>query len=151
MRALLVALLLLTSARDVAAAPRRTAPAEQDAPRARTGLVFVANTGLEDVQTLSSSLRHAVTAKASGHLDEVVWIVYGRAIVALDPTVTVPASVRDELQRAREAGVRLVACAQALDRFDVDPDALPEGVEVVPNALSEIARLVANGYALLRY
>jgi len=152
MRHLLVTLLLVTAAQDAVAAPKKAARSSESTPKAATGLVFVANTGLEDVQTLSSSLRHAVGAKQSGHLDEVVWIVYGRAIVALDPSVdAVPASVRQQIVEAREAGVRLVACQQALDKFDIDPEVLPEGIEVVPNALTEVARLVAGGYALLRY
>lgn len=152
MRQLLVLLLLATAAQPALAAPRKAPKAAQQAPRAAAGMVFVANTGLEDVQTLSSSLRHAIGAKQSGHLDEVVWIVYGRAIVALDPTVgAVPDSLRQQIREAREAGVRLVACAEAMRKYDIDRAAIEEGVEVVPNALTEIARFVAEGYALLRY
>lgn len=152
MRSILVLLLLALAAPSAVAAPRKSAASAQRSPRAQTGLVFVANTGLEDVQTLSSSLRHAIAAKRSGHLDEVVWIVYGRAIVALDPTVdAVPSTLRQQIRDAREAGVRLVACAEAMRKFDIDAATVEAGVEVVPNALDEVARLVAEGYALLRY
>lgn len=125
---------------------------EASVPQAKTGLVFIANTGLEDVQTLSNSLRHATAAKASGHLDEVVWLVYGRAILSLDPSVkAVPASVRENLEQARAAGVRLVACGHALEQHGIDPATIPAGVEVVPNAMHELARLVAGGFEALRY
>jgi intracellular sulfur oxidation DsrE/DsrF family protein len=127
-------------------------PVAAAAQKERASLVVVANTGLEDVQTLSSSLRHAVGAKQSGHLDEVVWLVFGRAIVLLDPDVgAVPDGLKADLKAAQEAGVRIVACGQALAKFDIDPARLPPGVEVVPNGMGELARLVADGYAVLRY
>lgn len=147
-------LLLAVSIAPAEAWARRPATVERSVqrPAEQTGLVFVANTGLEDVGTLSSSLRHAIAAKQSGHLDEVVWMVYGRAVVILDPTVkAVPSSLRDELDAAAKVGVRIVACAVAMEKYDIDPATIPEVVEVVPNAMAELARLVAAGHAVLRY
>lgn len=124
----------------------------EEKPAAQGKLVFVATTGLEDVLTLSSSFRHALEAKKSGHLSDVVWLSYGRAVVALDPTVkAVPDSVREAARLAKEGGVRLVACGQALEKYGIDPKTLTPAAEVVPNAIAELSRLVAQGYQVIRY
>lgn len=144
----LLAVLLLAPAAALAAAPDAPAPR----PARQGKLVFVATTGLEDLGTLSSGFRHAKTAKESGHLSDVVWLSYGRAIVALDPTLkAVPEGVRKEAQAARAAGVRLVACGSALEKFDIDPKKLQPQAEVVENGVAELARLVAEGYQVIRY
>lgn len=143
-------LTLTLLALPLAAFAAEPAPAK---PAHQGKLVFVAMTGLEDLGTLSSSFRHAATAKKSGHLSDVVWLSWGRAVVALDPTVkAVPESVREEARLAQEAGVRLVACGNALAKFDIDPKTVtPKGVAVVPNGVTELARLIAEGYEVIRY
>lgn len=128
------------------------ARADAKAPTPRGKLVFVAMTGPEDVATLSSSFRHALAAKNSGHLEDVVWLSWGRAVSALDPKLEiVPAEVRAHAQAAWEGGVRLVACGQALRKWGIDPAALTPKAEVVPNGVDELARLVAQGYQVIRY
>lgn len=128
------------------------AQSREPIPSRKGKLVFVATTGLEDIGTLSSSFRHARGALESGHLESVVWLTYGRAVVALDPTVkAVPESVRKAAAEAKAAGVKLVACATALKKFDIDPKKLRPRAEVVPNGAHELARLVAEGYAVIRY
>ena len=131
-------------------AGKAAAPAEE--VKAKTGLVFIANTGLEDVQTLSASLKHAKAAMESGQVDEVHWIVYGRATAILDPDLkTIPESLKADVEAARAAGVRLVACGNALDRNGLDRARLAFAVEVVDTGIGEVARLSALGYGLLRY
>lgn len=146
---LVLTLLLLGPLAAFAAAPKAKAPT----PAARQGkLVFVATTGLEDLTTLSSSFRHAKAAKESGYLADVVWLSYGRAVVALDPTVkAVPEDVRREAQLAKAAGVRLVACGVALKKYDIDPKTLLPSADVVDNGVAELSRLVAEGYQIIRY
>src|SRR5690606_11709289 len=70
--------------------PGKAWSAEPTSPRApaKGKLVFVTTTGLEDIGSLSSSLRHAKTAAESGLLSEVVWLSYGRSIVVLDPSLS---------------------------------------------------------------
>ncbi|WP_338866402.1 DsrE family protein [Myxococcus stipitatus] len=127
-------------------------PAGKQSPTRQGKLVFVATTGLEDIGTLSSSFRHAKSAKESGYLSDVVWLTYGRAVVALDPTVkAVPEEVRKAAQEAKAAGVRLVACGHALQKFDIDPKKLQPQADVVDNGVAELARLVAEGYQVIRY
>lgn len=129
-----------------------SAPQQKVQPQKKGKLVFVATTGLEDVGTLSSSFRHAKTAKESGYLEDVVWLAYGRAIVALDPTVkAVPEEVRKHAAEAQKAGVRLVACGNALEKYGIDPKNLQPRAEVTKNGVVELSRLVAEGYQVIRY
>ena len=91
-------------------------------------------------------------AKESGYLSDVVWLSYGRAVVALDPTVkAVPDGVHKAAQEAQAAGVRLVACNNALQKYGIDPKTLQPHAEVVPSGVVELARLVAEGYQVIRY
>ena len=74
------------------------------------------------------------------------------AIVALDPTVkAVPEDVRKHAEAARKAGVRLVACRQALEKYDIDEKMLVPQAEVTENAITELSRLVAERYQIIRY
>lgn len=150
---LVLAALVLVPFAAIAAAPSQAPQATEKKVPARQGrLVFVSTTGLEDIGTLSSSFRHAKAAKESGYLSDVVWLSYGRAVVALDPTVkAVPEGVRKEAQAAKDAGVRLVACGHALAKFDIDPKKLQPQAEVVDNGVAELSRLVAEGYQVIRY
>lgn len=147
---LVLAALVIVPLAAIAAAPSQAT--EKKTPARQGKLVFVATTGLEDIGTLSSSFRHAKTARESGYLSDVVWLTYGRAVVALDPTVkAVPEGVRKEAQAAKDAGVRLVACGNALAKFDIDPKKLQPEAEVVDNGVAELSRLVAEGYQVIRY
>jgi len=144
MKHLFSALLLLCLALPL------TAHAAGEAPKAK--LLFVSTTGLEDLGTLSSSFRHAIAATRSQHVEDVVWIGYGRAIVAFDPTVeAVPASVREQAQAALTSGVKLKVCAEALRKYGIDPKKIEPKAEVVANAIDEVARLVAQGYQVINY
>lgn len=148
----LLSLSLFVAVPGIASAAEPTSKSERTTPVAKGKLVFVATTGLEDIATLSSSFRHAIVAKESGHLSDVVWLGYGRSVVALDPTVTaVPEEVRKAAAAAKAAGVRLVACGNALNKFGIDPKKLTPQAEVVPSGVSELSRLVADGYAVIRY
>ncbi|NMO13656.1 DsrE family protein [Pyxidicoccus fallax] len=150
---LVLATLVIAPVAAIAAAPSQAPQATEKKVPARQGkLVFVATTGLEDIGTLSSAFRHAKAAKESGYLSDVVWLTYGRAVVSLDPTVkAVPEAVRKEAQAAKAAGVRLVACGSALQKFDIDPKKLQSQAEVVDNGVAELSRLVAEGYQVIRY
>ncbi len=125
-------------------------PARPAGPKGK--LVFVAMTGPEDLSTLSSSFRHALAAKRSGYLEDVVWLSWGRAVVALDPSLTsIPADVRNQAEAAQKGGVRLVACGQALKKWGIDPATLSPKAEVVSNGVDELARLISLGYEVIRY
>ena len=121
------------------------------APKGAPGLVIVLRTGLEDVMTVSSALRHAKIAKESGAIPEVTVIVYGRAIAIFNKDMKIPEEIRTNLTAARAAGVRVVACKTALEKNNIPEAMAAEQAEVVPQGIVEIARLAGLGHALLTY
>lgn len=152
MRAALAGLLLLAASSPTPALAAKPPPAPPAAaPQAAPGLVIVLRTGLEDVMTLSSALRHAKIAKESGAIPEVTVIVYGRAIAIFNKNMKIPEDIRANLAAARAAGVRVVACKTALDKNNIPEAMAAEQAEVVPQGIVEIARLAGLGHALLTY
>ncbi|MDQ3266236.1 MAG: DsrE family protein [Myxococcota bacterium] len=130
----------------------RGAPAAAVEPVKKGRLVFTVTTGLEDVQTLNSSFRHAQAALASGHLEKVIWLGYGRSAVVFDPTVkAVPDEVRKAAAAAKAAGVELVVCNNSLEKYGIDPGTLQPQARVVPNAMTELALLVSQGFEVISY
>ncbi len=143
--------LLLAAVPAFAAKPVPAAPAAPET-RGEAGLVFALMTGLDDVGKLTSAFRHAKTVKEAGVVDSVTVIVYGRAIVVFDPTVTaVPAEVRAQMTEARAAGVRIVACESALEKFGITKETAAGQAETVPQGIVEVARLVKLGHEVLTY
>ncbi|MCA9614872.1 MAG: DsrE family protein, partial [Myxococcales bacterium] len=116
-------------------------------------LVFVANTGLEDAQTLSSVFRHAKAAADTGRLREVVVLVYGRAIAAFDgESSRRPPELLERIRDARDAGVRILLCANALASSGIARESVdPAPTEIVPHAIGTLVEYVARGAAVIRY
>lgn len=139
---------LLAAVPDAAAKP---APPPVVAPAPEPGLVFVAMTGLEDAMTLGSAFRHAANAKTKGEMADVTVLVYGRAILSFDPDAPVSPDIRTAMADARAAGVRVVACEVALQRFGIPVDAAKAFGDTVPNAMVELAGLVKGGDAVVTY
>lgn len=155
-RTFLAAILAAATATSVVVAqPARTptnsaAPAAQPAKKGK--LVFALTTGMEDLQMLSSTFRHAMAALKSGHLEKVVILSYGRSAVLFDPTVTaIPEDIRKLAAQAQAAGVELVVCNNSLQKFGIDPERLQPRARIVENAMTELARLVSEGYAVVTY
>lgn len=157
-RTMMTAFLLaaVTAASPAAAQPTKaqpSTPASLSAQPAKKGkLVFAAMTGMEDMQTMSSAYRHAMVALKSGHLDKVVVLSYGRSAVVYDSTVkAIPDDVRKLAAQAQAAGVELVVCKNSLEKLGIDPASLQPKPRIVENAMAELARLVAEGYAVVSY
>lgn len=146
-RSLLALTLLMTPMLAIASGPKVEAP-----PQKKGKLVFVATTGLEDIGALGSSFKHARIAQESGYLEKVVWLAYGRSVVAVDPTVkAVPDNVRTLAKEAKESGVELVVCGNALSQFGIDAKTIEPQARVVPQGVVELSRLVSEGYEVIRY
>lgn len=131
-------------------------PAEAPAKPGSKGhgkLVFVLTTGTEDLQTAASVFNHSVLAHQSGFLDDTVLLVYGRSVQLFDRNITAkPPSIPQAIQKAQDAGVRIIVCAEALRKFDIPEDRLEPGVaEVVPNTIPTLAELVSKGYQVIKY
>lgn len=155
-QAILAAMAITASAASAAMAePTRAqeSPKDQRTVPAKKGkLVFAAMTGMEDAQTLASTFRHATVAMKSGYLEDVVILSYGRSAVVFDPTVTaIPDEIRKLAKEAQAAGVELVVCNNSLQKFGIDAASLQPKARVVENAMTELARLVSEGYAVVSY
>lgn len=140
------------------AAPSRKAVAQkhssqEEGTKGHGKMVFVLTTGLEDLQSVTMAIRHAKMAKASGYLDDSVLLVYGRAVQAFSKKITAkPPALAAAIKEAKEGGVRIVVCGEAIKRFDIPKDDLEPGVaEVVPNSIVTLAELVSKGYQIIKY
>ena len=116
-------------------------------------MVFVLTTGLEDIQAVNMAIRHAGMALKSGYLDDSVLLVYGRAVQAFSKDITArPPQTAAFIKEAKEAGVRILICGEALKRFDIPREKLEPGVDaVVPNSIVTLAELVSRGYQVIKY
>lgn len=134
------------------AAAAKPAPATDPAPAPKAaGLVIAARTGIEDITTLNSTFRHARIAKETGHLPEITIIVYGRAIQVFDAEVSATAEARNEMTAAKAAGVRIVACKTAMEKFGLSAEVVSPFAEIVPSGMGELTRLVSLGHEVLSY
>jgi intracellular sulfur oxidation DsrE/DsrF family protein len=150
---LLIALVgwpILASEKSDVREPRENASVE---PKSHGKLVVVLTSGLEDLQSVNMAIRHAGMAKNSGYLDDVALLVYGRGVQAFAKEITAkPPQVGKSIQEAKDAGVRILVCAEALKKFNIPHDGLEPGVqEVVPNAIITLSELVSQGYQILKY
>ncbi|MEO6807966.1 MAG: DsrE family protein [Isosphaeraceae bacterium] len=116
-------------------------------------LVFVLTTGLEDLQSVGAAIKHSEHAQKSGYLDQTVLLVYGRSVQAFSQDIQAkPPTVAKAIKEASDAGVRIVVCRIALEKFNIPEDRLESGVtEVVPNAIDTLAELVSKGYQIIKY
>ncbi len=121
------------------------------AARPRGKLLFVLTTGLEDVQMVGMSLRHAKMAKESGHLESVVWLTYGRGVQSLSPMGARPPKLAQLAREAQAAGVPLIACNTALTQMGVPKESLDPKPQIVPAGIIKLSELVSQGYQIIRY
>ena len=131
--------------------------AAEESPAARPhphgSLVIVLTTGLEDMQAVNSSLRHARIIKESGYLENVVWLAYGRGVQALAGGMKArPAETAELARQTQAAGIPLIACRTALAGMGIPEESLdPKPAQVVPQGVVKLAELVSLGYEIIRY
>ena len=105
------------------------APTADRGSKGHGKMVFVLTTGLEDLQAVNMAIRHSGMALKSGYLDDSVLLVYGRAVQALSKEITAkPPQTAAFVKEASEAGVRVMACAEAMKRFGIAREDLVPGV-----------------------
>ncbi len=124
-------------------------------PQARTPhgkLAFALTTGFEDLQMANMMLKQVKIAKDSGRLEDVVVVVYGRAVQLFEATGARPQPTADLIRAAQSAGVKFYVCANALQQLGVPVDKLdPKPDEVVPFGIVKVSELVSDGYQVIRY
>lgn len=128
-------------------------PAKTHAAVSQRSLVFVLTTGNEDLQRMSSVFRHALVAAKENRLREIVVLVYGRGLDALDRKNQVrPASLPASVREAQAAGVRVIVCQQAMTKSGLTATDLdPAPTTIVPNAIATLVDYVANDAAVVSY
>ncbi len=134
---------VLTLARPAAATPQPAGPK----------VVFVLTTGIENIQQMNLSLRHAKTVRESGYLADVVWIADDRGVEAVGGGPGARAPETATLAReAQNAGVRLIVCKSSLAQVGIPRERLdPVPDEMVPDGITRLAELVSQGYQVIRY
>lgn len=135
--------------RTAVAAPVATSSASVT----KRSLVLALATGVEDVQTMTSIFRHARIAAEQKKLDEVVVLIHGRGIQAVDGALAVrPPQLTKMIEEAIAAGVKIQVCAHSMEQFGVQKEKLtPANIEVVPVAMATMVDYVARGAAVVRY
>ncbi len=133
--------------------PTSPPSAPGEVTRTERPLVFVAMTGLEDLQTLGAVFRHAQTAAERHRTGEVVVLVYGRAVQAFDASIEMrPPALREGIASAMRAGVRILVCNVALTRMGVDAARLdPAPTAIVPNGMDTLLDYVVRDAAIISY
>lgn len=60
------------------------------------------------------------------------------------------ADFREEIWQLQQARVSFKVCRNALNRFNVDPDSLIEGCEIIPAGVVALIELQQDGYAYIK-
>jgi hypothetical protein len=118
-------------------------------------LVFMLTTGFEDLWEVRLCLEDIKVAKASGYVDEVIWLVRGRDVDALASAEGVLKRPPVIIQLAREvkaSGVRVIVSTDALQQQQIPVASLdPTATDLVDNTAMLMAELVSQGYQVIRY
>jgi hypothetical protein len=118
-------------------------------------LVFMLTTGFEDTWEMRLCLEDIKVAKASGYLEDVIWLVRGRGVDALGTAQGVLTRPRDIIQLAREvkaSGVRVIVSTEALQQQQIPVASLdPTATDLVDDTAMLMAELVSQGYQVIRY
>jgi len=91
-----------------------------------------------------SNLIRAITEK---HYDLII-LFNGPAVTLLQAERCAP--YREEIRQLQQARVAFKVCRNALKRFNVDPDSLIEGCEIVPAGVVALIELQQDGYAYIK-
>lgn len=91
-----------------------------------------------------SNLIRAIPEK---HYD-LVMLFNGPAVTLLESEACAP--FRDEIWRLQQSRVAFKVCRNALNKFNIDPDNLIEGCEIVPAGIVALIELQQDGYAYIK-
>jgi hypothetical protein len=118
-------------------------------------LVFMLTTGFEDLEEVRLCLQDIKAAKASGYMEDVIWLVRGRGVDALGSPEGVLARPPEIVKLAREVkatGVPIIASADALKQQHISIASLdPKPTDVVEDSATLMVDLVSKSYHVIRY
>ena len=137
----------LVRARPAAAAASAAAAGTSDK------LVFLVTTGLEDSNALDTVLQYAISARASGHISEVVILADGRGVEILAAHMGArPAQTAQLAKKAKAAGIRFVVTDTGLKQVDMtktDLDPAPD--EIIPDGGARLAGLISQHFETIHF
>ncbi|MCL2341483.1 MAG: DsrE family protein [Proteobacteria bacterium] len=81
------------------------------------------------------------------HYDLIV-LFNGPAVRLLQAEQCAP--FREEIWQLQQARVAFKVCRNALNRFNVDPDSLIDGCEIIPAGIVALIELQQDGYAYIK-
>ena len=105
---------------------------------------------MDEVTTFGLALANAgnlLRAIPEKHYD-VVMVYNGPAVQLLQAEQCT--AFREEIWNLQQARVAFKVCRNALNRFNVDPDSLIEGCEIVPAGIVALIELQQDGYAYIK-
>ena len=118
-------------------------------------LVFMLTTGFEDLWEVRLCLADIKAAKASGYVEEVIWLVRGRGVDALasaEGALTRPPVIIQLAREVKASGVRVIVSTEALQQQQIPVASLdPTATDLVDNTAMLMAELVSQGYQVIRY
>jgi hypothetical protein len=118
-------------------------------------LVFMLTTGYEDLWEVRLCLEDIKAAKASGYMEDVIWLVRGRGVDVLGEPEGVLRRPSVIIQLAREvkaSGVRVIVSTEALQQQKIPVARLdPTATELVDDTARLMVELVSQGYEVIRY
>ncbi|MDY0391743.1 DsrE family protein [Desulfobulbus oligotrophicus] len=94
-----------------------------------------------------SNISNLLRAIPEKHYD-LVLLCNGPAVVLLQSDACAPH--REEIWQLQQARVSFKVCRNALNRFNIDPDNLIEGCEIVPAGIVTLIELQQDGYAYIK-
>ncbi|WP_310599594.1 DsrE family protein [Desulfobulbus sp.] len=105
---------------------------------------------LDEIKPLNIALANAgnlLRAIPEKHYDLVI-LFNGPAVNLLQTEQC--AAYREEIWQLQQARVAFKVCRNALNRFNVDPESLIEGCEIVPAGIVALIELQQDGYAYIK-
>ena len=105
---------------------------------------------LDDVKPFTIALSNAsnLLRGISGQHYDLIMLFNGPAVSLLQAEVCAP--YREEIQRLQQARVSFKVCRNALNRFNINPDQLIDGCEIIPAGVVALIELQQNGYAYIK-
>lgn len=118
-------------------------------------LVFMLTTGFEDLSEVRLCLEDIKAAKASGYLEDVIWLVRGRGVDALgmpQGILTRPPVIIQLAREVKASGVRIIVSTEALQQQQIPVASLdPTATDLVDNTATLMVGLSSKGYQVIRY
>ena len=118
-------------------------------------LVFMLTTGFEDLWEVRLCLADIKAAKASGYVEEVIWLVRAAAwmlLASAEGALTRPPVIIRLAREVKASGVRVIVSTDALKQQQIPVASLdPSATDLVDNTAMLMAELVSQGYQVIRY